>query len=443
MKNETLLHVIGNIDDNLICDAIDDAPARKRGGWLKWGALAACLALAIYAGARFLPGNASVAPAQEQPTLAAPAETPTPPDPDAPESPEPAGETPQTGQDAPSAALPMLTLPENGAGSMGFEGYMAYDSSELVSGNPWRESAGLSTLPVFQNTLCYDGYGIVSGADFAAMEAFLREVASRFGLDAARLTVTDDTPSAEEQAIITEKFAGDVPQGYFNPTKVIAEAAGLTIEVDAAMTATVRFAPAITLPDGLRFTRTASYDEILAAAEYLKEAYKDVLAMDAPEISIQGGDYNIYNQQMYSIEFYDATGDLTEQILNYHFNRAVFYCNDDGQLSMLRLYRPDLSDRLGDYPIITAAEATGLLCNGNYITSCPYAMPGQDCIVKTELVYRTGAREPYYIPYYRFYVELPEETRQEDGLKTYGAYYVPAVDAAYLTNLPVYTGSFS
>lgn len=56
----------------------------------------------------------------------------------------------------------------------------------------------------------------------------------------------------------------------------------------------------------------------------------------------------------------------------------------------------------------------------------PYKLPGIDYVAKAELVYRTGAREEYFMPYYRFYVELPEEER--DGLKTYGIYYVPAVE---------------
>lgn len=45
------------------------------------------------------------------------------------------------------------------------------------------------------------------------------------------------------------------------------------------------------------------------------------------------------------------------------------------------------------------------------------------------------------MPYYCFYVELPEEER--DGLKTYGAYYVPAVEKEYLTNMPLWDGSFN
>jgi hypothetical protein len=46
------------------------------------------------------------------------------------------------------------------------------------------------------------------------------------------------------------------------------------------------------------------------------------------------------------------------------------------------------------------------------------------------------------MPYYRFLVELPEMA-QENGLKNFGAYYVPAVETEYITGLPLWNGSFN
>ncbi len=51
----------------------------------------------------------------------------------------------------------------------------------------------------------------------------------------------------------------------------------------------------------------------------------------------------------------------------------------------------------------------------------------------TELVYRVSSG--VVAPYYRFLVELPT-LEMENGLKTYGAYYVPAVESSYITDLP-------
>lgn len=179
-----------------------------------------------------------------------------------------------------------------------------------------------------------------------------------------------------------------------------------------------------------------------AAAEYLKTEYKDFIGFENPQVNIHGGGYNIYARQMYYIEFFDAGGNDTEQIINYNFNRAAFYCDDEGNLTMARIYQPDLSKKVGDYPIISLAQAGEMLSKGNYLTSVPYEMPGPEYVRKVELIYRRGELEEYYMPYYRFYAELPEEER-ENGLKDYGAYYVPAVESTYISNMPTWDGSFN
>lgn len=404
MKNEKLLDAIGKIDDELISGAVNDTKVKKKNAWIKWGAVVACFALMVFAGTRLLP--------QDEPGL--------------------------------SSDLPMLSISEN-APSMGYEGYMAYDISELVNANPWDEASELSTLPVYQNSLTYDENHIASGADFDKMREFILEVAGRLGLDETELTVTDNAPDEGARQETIERFqsvGAAVPDGYFDPTKLIIEADGSKIEVDQSMTATVSFDPAVPLPKEYNFTHFASYDDKTAVAEYLKSKYGDFIGIDNPQANIYGGDYNVDGQQMYSIEFFNATGNESEQLINYNFNRVTFHCNDEGELFIARIYQPDLSQKVGDYPIINLARAGELLLKGNYLTTAPYGIAGSEYIKKVELVYRTGEYEEYYMPYYRFYVELPEEER-ENGLKTYGAYYVPAVDSSYISNMPTWDGSFN
>lgn len=77
-----------------------------------------------------------------------------------------------------------------------------------------------------------------------------------------------------------------------------------------------------------------------------------------------------------------------------------------------------------------------MLLEGKYLTSSPYDLPGREYVAKVELAYR-GSR--VRIPYYRFLVELPEENEAcglPEGLKTFGAYYVPAVEGKYLDGVP-------
>lgn len=192
----------------------------------------------------------------------------------------------------------------------------------------------------------------------------------------------------------------------------------------------------------LSFTHgSSSYEDMKAVSTYLQKEYSDLLGMKNPTANIFGGEYTISGQQHYSIAFFDNTGTDTEKLINYNLNRVHFSCNDDGKLSLIRVYRPDLGNALGNYPIITAKEAKKLLLQGNYITSVPYQMPGNKYISKVELIYRNANWDAIYMPYYKFYVELPEEQRED--LKTYGAYYVPAVKSQYISKMPLWNGALN
>lgn len=50
MKNEMLLRAIGNIDDTLIHNAVNDVPKRKNHIWLKYGTIAVCLCVMVAGG---------------------------------------------------------------------------------------------------------------------------------------------------------------------------------------------------------------------------------------------------------------------------------------------------------------------------------------------------------------------------------------------------------
>ena len=340
--------------------------------------------------------------------------------------------------------LPMLTIAENTSEGMGFEGYIAFDISGLVNANPWNEDAKILTLPVFQNPVVYEDFCVVSGADFEKMEEFLLETAKSIGIDTKNLMIKDDAPSAEERQEIESKAGADLPEGYFNPRKLTAESDGVKIEVDVSMRAQIEFDPVITLPEGYRLNQR-SYEELTFAAGYLQEEFKKLLKMENPQINVYGGDYNIYGEQSFGLAFFDKGSNMEEDLINYNFNQISFISLSEGEgIWLIRIKRPDLSEKLGDYPIINAEQARELLSEGQYLSSVPYAFPGEDYIAKAELVYRTGELEKCYMPYYRFYVEIPEEEGTAlEGAKTYGAYYVPAVESKYISNMPVWDGGFN
>ncbi|MBO5252985.1 MAG: hypothetical protein J6C51_03465, partial [Clostridia bacterium] len=131
----------------------------------------------------------------------------------------------------------------------------------------------------------------------------------------------------------------------------------------------------------------------------------------------------------------ESTRDMAKNFENYSFNRAEFAPHSDGSLYLIRIYSDAVLEKIGLYPLISEETAKALLLDGQFYTSVTEAFPGENAIVKCELMYRAGSKDKILLPFYRFYVLLenaPGMHLYPDGIETYGAYYVPAVDPAYL-----------
>lgn len=365
-----------------------DRPVKKRTTWRRWGAMAACLAVLLGVGFLFFPRSS-------------------------PDVPDPV-----------PTELPMLPVSMGPSlGGYGFEGYYVRDISDLKNTSPSQIGSLPDTLPVFRNAT--GGYPLQAATEEykAKMLTLCRSVAGRLGWDAENMTVVWD-----------ERNGGLVP------TTVTATGAdGVKIEVDQFMTVTISY------PDRNRpFSENVlpTYDDAYKLAEKLLAEYRGLMGFSSPQICITGGDYNIDGEQSYDIVFTETGGTQTEELLEFFFHGAEFFCNEDGEPRIIRLRCTDLSDKVGDYPIITAQQAQAQLVAGHYITSCGWEMPGEAYIRKVELVYRTGEYDEYFMPYYRFYVELLEEAPVE-GCMHLAAYYVPAVAEEYLAPLSTWDGRFN
>lgn len=368
-----------------------DRPVKKRTTWRRWGAMAACLAVLLGVGFLFFPRSSPDTPDPVQ------TELPT---------------------------LPVSMGPS--LGGYGYEGYYVRDISDLKNTSPSQIGSLPDTLPVFRNAT--GGYPLQAATEEykAKMLTLCRSVAGRLGWDAENMTVVWD-----------ERNGGLVP------TTVTATGAdGVKIEVDQFMTVT------ITYPDrGGPLSEKNSlvlrtYDDAYKLAEKLLAEYRGLMGFSSPQICITGGDYNIDGEQSYDIAFVETGGTQTEELLEFFFHGAEFFCNEGGEPWLIHLRCTDLSDKVGDYPIITAQQAQAQLVAGHYITSCGWELPGEAYIRKVELVYRTGEYDEYFMPYYRFYVELLEEAPVE-GCMHLAAYYVPAVAEEYLAPLSTWDGRFN
>ncbi|NMA93768.1 MAG: hypothetical protein GX975_03805 [Clostridiales bacterium] len=411
MKNELIFKAIGEVDDRYILEA---APAvtrkTQKQTWVKWIAIAACLALFVYAGSKLLPSRDIVQP--DIPPIGDITKADNPPEEVAM---HPSG-------------LPMLTIAAD-SGGYGFEGFSAYDISQLENDNPWTVDSQLESLPVFRNTTQSDSAGIpIHGLSADEMLARAKDAADTLGLVIDKSYVTEETAYINPNEQITV------------PGAAIVECGDIEIFVWPDGWLRIMMKESLSLPEQYKFNDDLSDEQATETLEYLIAEYAGIVDMKSPALAISAR-YGRDGGRSLTYKVYEGSGDLTEKILGYNFNYTIFCPDFDDNLHIIHRYNYDLSEKVGDYPIISAQQAKELLLNGNYITSVPYEIPGPEYVKKIELVYRVTSFEEVYMPYYLFYIELPE-TELENGIKSYGFYYVPAIHSDYISNMPVWDGSF-
>lgn len=333
-----------------------------------------------------------------------------------------------------ASSLPVLEYIEGGANAYGFEGYLAYDISELENGNPWNEKMDFDALPVFRNN-SFNEVGIAyPGIGEEAMNIKLEGIAEAIDL--------------EIQEIVETKV-GDFSSGSGIPDDFIssieADLGNCTVEIQSNGTVVAIYNgfEGEELPDDISFTYTeTSEGDAYTAISYICQNYCDFLDKGNTTF-VTSGDYTFNGEFIRNYRIYDFSGDEINDMLNFAFNEVQLAPNDEGKLMLIRVNdKLSCAEKIGDYPIISVSEATDMLLDGGYITTVPFEMPGEEYIARVELIYRSQTSENIWMPYYRFLVELPEMA-QENGLKNFGAYYVPAVEPEYITGLPLWNGSFN
>ena len=326
--------------------------------------------------------------------------------------------------------LPMLSVGEaSKMNAAGFEGYLAYDINELKNGNPWSNSDNIKTLPVFRNPVSYnESYIPVDGLPVEEMITRAKKTAAQMGLTIDSV-YTD--PTEEYLAKVLEKTGS---AGEATPTKAIALCGNVRIEVEAYGLLSVFFEPGAKLPDEYSFPIEEDYyiaeritrdpatgeeisereeklpsegytqdyasgmDDAYRRLSYLLDAYGFIVNMKNPAMDLFGN-YDIFGRLFILHRAYEGQGDIVERILGYNFDWVTFGANDNGELMVARRFKQDLTQKVGDYPIITAEKARDLLLQKRYMTSVPEELPGEDYIVSVELVYRTERYNELFMPY--------------------------------------------
>lgn len=404
MKAEDISEAMNNINEDFIESANERRkPKSRKSAWIKWVSAAAAIAVFAFAGAKaFVPNR----PEQND---------------------NPVGGT----ESEYGSALPLLEYIENDAAAYGFEGYLAYDISELENGNPWNEKMVFEALPVFRNNsfnevgIAYPGIG---------EEAMLQKLNS----------ITGGEHGETEYSRVGDFSSGSgIPDDFVDRIEV--DFGNRTIEIQSNGTIVVTYNgfDGEELPEDISFTYTeTSEGDAYRTISYICQNYCDFLDKGNTTF-VTSGDYTFDGEFSRNYRIYDFSGDEINDMLNFAFNEIQLAPNDEGKLMLIRVNdKLSCAEKIGDYPIISPEEAKDMLLDGGYITTVPYEMPGKKYIAKAELIYRSGTGENIWMPYYRFLVELPEMA-QENGLKNFGAYYVPAVEPEFITGLPLWNGSFN
>jgi hypothetical protein len=354
-------------------------------------------------------------------------------------------------QTADYSNLPKLSV-NTEFGGMGFEGYAAHDIDELIIGSyPWTEDVVLATLPVFKRAYDYERDVFTNALTPEQMLEKASEIVVALGYTVDRLYTNPTEEQIEQIKNGIEKnaaFDGGLSEEEFAEElarqsviyAAVAECRDVKVTVDITGAVEVWFG----IPD-----QPDKFDSVTSETMgYLLDKYAALVDMQSPKISVYG-DYNIYGERNLRYMAFENSGDLTQRILGFNFNRVQFIPDDDGLLWIIDRYKEDLSQKIGDYPIITASEARQLLLEKRFITTVSDEFPGEGYVAGVELIYRRDPLDKVFMPYYRFFVELPEYAAVFEGdaalknFKMFGAYYVPAVAEEFLTNLPVWNGGFN
>lgn len=369
MKSEDLLKAVGYVEDELVEGV--EVPKKKR-TWLKWSGAAAAVLTAVIGWGIYV--------------------------------------TPE------KLDLPMLALTEIISGAAGGGGVMLYDITELETGNPWNENAEQKTLPVYKNLAYSDGTGmpVYRSGDAEELLNIAEQTAAALSMESGEYLYHEDDD-------------GNVYQVELKTDQA-------TITVEGNMTIYISYfdGKGVSLPESFDFSKVdIQREQAEAVTDYLVTQYQDILGFKEPQ-SIPVIDYSLNGDLNIEYLAYDNAGGMEEQMLHYNFGPVRFYLSGN-KLTGIRIYQMlSAAEKIGDYPLISEAKARKQLLKGDYYYTAGWEeVPDRVNIAKVELTYLASNLEEIFVPCYKYWVESPEEG-QENGLKSYQIYYVPAVEPQYL-----------
>lgn len=439
MRREDISDSLNMLDDDLIAetekvrnqalessDVIDEKPVNVRKIWMKWGTLAACLCVVVLLSVvltHMIDKDTSVTDITNIADNQIEEDTIHPDGNDNPVHEEASGTTELAYAPDGLQILEFRYVYEGGS----FEGLMYPNEYELyemnMASNPWNNQLEFDTLPVYKD-LAHAENGVGIALDKDSLYAMADDVAIAIG--AKILETKEETFKLDGVWII-------------NAIHVEADIAQFSVYADGDVT--IRYTKYGEIETCMKLPGTIDNSNKKDVVEYWAETTAEITGI-SEYATVITSDYDFEENLHSSYGIYDASGDDVQDVLNYTYKNVSFDLDDAGNLEALS-YENELAytEKTGDYPIIAAEEANVLLMEGKYVTSVPYEISGEEHVVSVELTYRSAQYGEFLIPYYRFYVEIPEEKHSD--LNCYGAYYVPAIKQDYISENQVYDGALN
>ncbi len=287
----------------------------------------------------------------------------------------------------------------------GYEAFSGYDVSDVTGANPIDyEEYEITELPVF-----------VQSAATALTED---EMIDKF------------CRCAEALEVDPKDFHYSTRSGIY---AVLRTSWGdVEISVSSFGTTDIIFQSPVKLPEEYAADDLKTY-------EYLAAEYSALTGLKQPVV-YSSGDYSYNGEYTNHYYIYENSGDPFTALYNYNFRTEHFNMDKEGRLR--GIFIEELGEALdcaGIYPAIEYDEAAEKLIEGKYVSSFYLEYPiTKDMIKYCELTYHKNADyyNPYYLPYYRFLVEMKDDSVTADpDMKSYLAVYVPAVQNEYLTDI--------
>lgn len=304
---------------------------------------------------------------------------------------------------------------------------------ELESHSPWSIDAELTTLPVYlSNSTTPDvdkiRERVINTAAILGIPEDELEIKNR-GLNGVG-DLGSYREILEQQGLSEEEIEAElerVSRYSGAQSSIEGKSSNVTICCYTAGELVLWFKePCPGLPDGCSLDKDATPEEMIAAAEYIAEEYKELLGFKNPKIARYYDGIDEYNYYVY-----EGEGDLEAQIINYRLNYASFVQDFEtpNSLGILRRQTMDNLEKLGDYPVYTAQQALWVMSSDRVPEEV--RIPEGAEIVKVELEYENYVGYTAVIPYYEFVVKT-DEIDDYSGELIYRHYKIPAVPEQFL-----------